>query len=437
ISGAGVPAAEAGIAELKIDRTAPNVALRAGDVPLRSREGEWLRRDVRLTVDADDQPGLSGMAGALEGEPLERGAFVEIQVDDRAPLRVRGGFAEIDLDDGDHVVTVRATDAAGNTGAPQRATFRVDRAAPTGTPRERSALAPHVLSAAVAEDCVADAVLELRRVGAARWTSVRARVERRVVSAAVPDDELAAGDYEVRFRVRDCAGNTGLIDAAPDRGGRLRLPLRDVTVVDAALGAGAAGVTARLGRPVALHGRVLTLEGRPVTGRRVEVHERIAAGDWRVRAVLVSDDAGRVRTRLGSGPSRRVRLAVPSTDRAIGAHSRILRLAVPAEATIRVSRARVRNGQAVVFSGRLRGGRVPAGGRELELQGFNPLKGRWQPVRTEGLRADRRGRWRTSYRFTATVGATVTYRFRLRVPPRPDHPFADGHSRTVRVTVRG
>jgi hypothetical protein len=438
ISGAGVPAGRAGTAELRIDRTPPSVTLRAADLPLRSREGEWLRRDVRLTAEAADQPGLSGMDPAPDGEPLDRGAHLEIQVDDRSPQHVRGAFATIDLDDGDHVVTVRATDAAGNTGPPQRASFRVDRAAPSGAARERSPLAPNVLSAVVAEDCLADATLELRRsVAGARAVTVLARADRRLVTAAVPDDELPAGDYEARFRVRDCAGNVGLVDAGG--GARLRLPLRTATVLEAGLGAGAAAArqATRLGRPTAVHGRALTLEGEPLPGRRIELQEQVGTGDWRVRSVLISDDSGRVHARLLAGPSRRLRFIAPSTERAIGARSRVLRLAVPAEATIRASRRSVRNGEAVTFRGRLRGGHVPAGGRELELQGFNPLRGRWQPVRTQGLRADRHGRWRTSYRFTATVGATVTYRFRLRVPPRPDHPFADGHSRSVAVTVRG
>ncbi len=114
----------------------------------------------------------------------------------------------------------------------------------------------------------------------------------------------------------------------------------------------------------------------------------------------VTDDAGRVAATLRPGPSRRIRLVVASNDSTIGATSRTLRVAVPAEATIHVSRTALRNGETVRFSGRLLGGHVPRAGRELELQGFNPLKGRWQPVRTEGLRSDRHGRWHTAYRFT-------------------------------------
>jgi len=174
-----------------------------------------------------------------------------------------------------------------------------------------------------------------------------------------------------------------------------------------------------------------------VSGRRVEVQERIGELDWRVRAVRVSDDLGRVSAELPRGPSRRIRLVVADNEQEIGAASRTLGVAVPARVTLRVNRRSLRNGEAARFSGRLLGGFVPRRGRELELQGYNPLKGRWQPVRTQGLRTTRTGRWHTAYRFTSTIGATVTYRFRVRVAPRPDHPFAEGFSRAVTVTVRG
>ena len=140
---------------------------------------------------------------------------------------------------------------------------------------------------------------------------------------------------------------------------------------------------------------------------------------------------------IPGGPGSQAAARVTGPGGPPRAASRTLAVAVPARATLRASRRTLRNGQAVRFTGRLLGGHVPRRGRELELQGFNPLKGRWQPVRTQGLRTTGRGRYGTTYRFTATIGATVTYRFRVRVAPRPDHPFAEGFSRAVSVTVRG
>jgi hypothetical protein len=349
----------------------------------------------------------------------------------------------IDLpDDGLHVVTVRAVDAAGNVSDPQRATFRVDRNAPAGTVDRSAAAEPRRLRASVNEECIASAALELRRTGARDWQTHGAQAERRAVTGIVPDDRLPSGEYTARFRVRDCAGNTGLIwyGSAVDPVA-LRLPLRDRLNVAAGVtvGAvrGAASARVRSGMAFVVSGRVTQLDGTFVTGRRVEFQDRVGTGEWKLRAVRVSDDTGRVTATLRAGTSRRIRLVVADTEQAIGAASRTVSLAVPARVTLRASRGSLSNGQAVRFSGRLLGGHVPRRGRELELQGYNPLKGRWQPVRTQGLRSFGSGRFATTYRFTATVGATVTYRFRVRVASRPDHPFSEGFSRVVAVTVRG
>ncbi len=443
ISGAGLASGQVDEGLVRIDRTAPVVRLTTDGAPLVAPEGEWLRQGVRLTARATDQEQLSGMAPAPDGEPVERGAYLEYQVDEAPLVRVRAAAETIELPhDGTHVVTVRAVDAAGNASGPQRASFRVDRNNPAGTVEPLDHLAPRRIRAAVAEECIDSATLELRATGAREWRSFPAQPEKRAVTGVIPDERLPAGGYLVRFRVRDCAGNEGLIvyggAASPTA---VRLPLRETVVIDAGITAGAhvgaAHATVRAGIAVLVRGRVATLDGRFVTGRRVEFQQRIGTGDWRVRAVRISDDTGRVGATLPPGPSTRVRLVVADNEQTIGAASRLLAVAVPARVTLRASRGRLRNGQAVEFSGRVLGGYVPRTGRELELQGYNPLKGRWQPVRTQGLRTTRTGRWRTTYRFTATVGATVTYRFRIRVAPRPDHPFAEGFSRVVAVTVRG
>jgi len=443
ISGAGVASAEVGEGLVRIDRTPPVVKLTTDGAPLVAAEDEWLRQGVRLTVHAADQESLSGMAPAPEGEPVTGGGHLEYQVDDDPVVRVRGPSETIDLPrDGLHVVTVRAVDVAGNVSSPQRASFRVDRNKPTGKIDALDPVTPRRLHAVVTEECIEGATLELLPPGARDWTTVPAQLEQRGVMALVPDDHLPAGDYGARFRVRDCAGNEGLIAYTGATGSAaLRLPLRESVVIDGGLSAGAAQgvdhVTVAAGTVVLVRGRVTTLDGRLVSGRRVEVQERIGADDWRVRAVRVSDDVGRVTAELPTGPSRRIRLVVADNEQEIGAASRMLGIAVPARVTLRVNRTSLRNGEAARFSGKLLGGFVPRSGRELELQGYNPLKGRWQPVRTQGLRTTRTGRWRTTYRFTSTIGATVTYRFRVRVAPRPDHPFAEGFSRAVTVTVHG
>lgn len=441
ISGAGVAADQVGEGVVRIDRTAPVASLSAGEVPLVATDDRWLRDGVELVARAHDA--LSGMAAAPDEVPVTRGGYIEYRIDDAPAVRVRGPHARIAVDhDGLRSVTVRAVDAAGNASESQHASFRVDRGAPRGTFERRDPLHPRRVRATVSEDCIKAARLELQEHGRKDWIAYPARGERREVVAEIPDHRIPAGRYSARFRVEDCAGNTGLVYYGSEANPLdLRLPLRDLVVVNATLDAGraraASRATVRSGSPVLVRGRVTALEGRAAAGQRVEFQERIGTRDWRVRAVRLSDEGGDVAARLSAGTSRAVRLVVPESEGTIGARSRSLAISVPAGVTLDVSRHSLRNGEAVTFSGRLKGGFVPRRGRELELQGFNPLRGRWQPVRTQGLRTSGSGRFSTSYRFTATVGATVTYRFRIRVAPRPEHPFAQGFSRTVRVTVRG
>ena len=101
---------------------------------------------------------------------------------------------------------------------------------------------------------------------------------------------------------------------------------------------------------------------------------------------------------------------------------------MPAATSARVSRRRVRNGQAVNFSGRVRGLPVPAAGKLVEVQ--VRFTDRWQTFRT--TRSDRAGRWSSRYRFQRTRGVQ-RYRFRVRLPKEAGYPFETGVSRTLAV----
>jgi len=442
ISGAGVAASELGRTEVGIDRSAPALALApaAGEQP---RREEWFPKAIELLAKATDQAALSGMTPAPDAEPAENGGYVEYQVDDGPPQRVRGASASISLaDDGIHAVSARAVDVAGNESASQTVSYRIDRHRPTGSLVHPDPSDPRRLTASVDEGCIASAVLELRRVGERSWEYIAGHAESRVVSGLVPDDRLPAGEYQARFRVVDCAGNEGMItqfgDGSP---GLITLPLRMHPTLRATL-LGASGAskdqkTVALGKTASVEGLLIDSRGLPMVGTDVELRERVGSGAWRSRSARTTDGDGRVRITFPPGSSRALQLVAEQSITSTGAVSNSLQLDVPAAVTIHVARHSLRNGQAARFSGRLAGGYLPKQGREIELQGYNPLRRVWQPVKTEGLRCDRSGRWRSSYRFTATIGRTVTYRFRVRVAPRPDHPFAEGHSRSVAVRVHG
>jgi hypothetical protein len=116
----------------------------------------------------------------------------------------------------------------------------------------------------------------------------------------------------------------------------------------------------------------------------------------------------------------------------IRAADRNVIIGVAAVTSFHVSRATLRNGQAVKFSGKLRGGGVPPGGKLLELQVL--LRGSWRTFAT--LHSDDRGAWRYAYRFASTSGKVV-YQFRAQIPREATYPYASGSSRRARVTVRG
>jgi hypothetical protein len=102
-------------------------------------------------------------------------------------------------------------------------------------------------------------------------------------------------------------------------------------------------------------------------------------------------------------------------------------------AAFHASRHRARNGQTVVFSGRMRGAPVPAGGRSVDVQAFVPGAG-WRTFATP--RSDAKGRFRVPYRFRFTRGLQ-RYRLRALVERSGDYPYERAASRPVTVTVRG
>jgi hypothetical protein len=107
-------------------------------------------------------------------------------------------------------------------------------------------------------------------------------------------------------------------------------------------------------------------------------------------------------------------------------------LLVRAKTTLRVSQTFALNGEAVAFSGRVRGRPLPNGGKLVELQAR--VRGSWRTFAT--TRADSRGAWRYDYRFDGTRGRQV-YSFRARVPREGTYPYEVGRSRRVKVTVVG
>jgi hypothetical protein len=97
---------------------------------------------------------------------------------------------------------------------------------------------------------------------------------------------------------------------------------------------------------------------------------------------------------------------------------------------------RLRNGQSVRLSGRVRtrGAPVPRRGKLVAIQYYESESRLWRPVLV--TRSDHSGRFRARYRFRYITG-TARIRLRAVVLAEERWPYAPGVSRPVLVRVSG
>jgi hypothetical protein len=185
-------------------------------------------------------------------------------------------------------------------------------------------------------------------------------------------------------------------------------------------------------RSTIAYGGKLNVLGQGPPGAQVRVFSRVArdsAVERLARTPIVAGPDGRFAYKVPAGPSRSLRFAVRSGP----AYSctKALGVAVKARSTLKATPRSVRSGGRVRFSGRLKGGYVPKGGKLIELQAFE--RGRWRSITT--LRTNAKGSFAYRYRFSFRArGATFPVRVRIRRDG--SYPFALGTSSRVRVRVR-
>jgi hypothetical protein len=161
-----------------------------------------------------------------------------------------------------------------------------------------------------------------------------------------------------------------------------------------------------------ISGRLITAAGAPISGARLWRASAVAGGVWQISgAPLVTSATGRVSGRLRArSPSRDVRLVYfPYSDSSETVQSGSRRLEVRAATTIALDKSRYRNGDTVNFSGRIT--TVPVIPRKsVYLQVV--VRGRWRTFDTTRADSDGRWRLRyrftatkrlTAYRFRAVI----------------------------------
>lgn len=351
-------------------------------------------------------------------------------------------------------------DAAGNqepANASVPVTLRFDPEPPELAFEPVQAADPTLISVAVTDKVsgLAGGAIELSREGSGAWQTLATQQQGSRLVARVDDAALPAGTYVWRATARDQASNQNSTDRRQDGSPMvITLPLRSTSVMRAGVvqkrvvrrkvGRRGKRRTVRrrvttlarrarvaYGDRVPVGGRLENGDGQPIPGAEVLVLSRTDSSPEQQLGVVRTDDSGRFRYFANANASRTLRFAYAGTAQMLPAQGEVF-LSVTAASSIRARPRRVLNGRAVSFSGRLRSLPAPPEGKLVELQVV--LSGRWQTFRT--TRTDAEGDWRVSYRFRRTCGLTK-YKFRARLPAEAAYPFQAGHTRPVKVHVRG
>lgn len=188
------------------------------------------------------------------------------------------------------------------------------------------------------------------------------------------------------------------------------------------------------GRTEVVTGRVTGPGGTPIGGAQIDVTSTPAAVGAHPSALAAPhtrpNGVFTLRIRPGAS-SRSLTFAYrPNLGDALPVATRTLALAVRAPVTLSVRPAVAEVGETIRFSGRLRGGHLPAGGKLVVLEARS--RGGW--LKFEVVRSDARGRFSASYRFR--FPGPTTYAFRALVETEADYPFAAGTSRSAAVRER-
>jgi hypothetical protein len=262
--------------------------------------------------------------------------------------------------------------------------------------------------------------------------SIAVRNKRSEPFRALPTT-LANGRLRAKLD-RGSAARVGIAVNVSDNAGNVtagQLSEMSLRVAGRRLRGGAASVA--YSRRAVFSGTLKTRDGVALAGQAVAVEQtsRAAGSSPTVVATVTTDAKGRFTYRAPRGPSRRLRLIYAGAD-GLAPLTRTAQLRVRATSSIRASRATLRGGGRVTFSGRLglRGATVPRSGKLVDLQAFDG--GRWRTFATARARGSK-GRWSSSYRFGGSPGR---YPVRLRIRREDVFPYDLGYSRSVIVRVR-
>ena len=291
--------------------------------------------------------------------------------------------------------------------------------------------------------------IEISRAGSGSWQVLPTAQEGDRLVTHIDDASLPPGDYELRATAHDQAGNLAGTDRRLDgQPMRLKLPLRVGTAMKAGVvekrivtRKGKKGKVRRtvleprakvpFGRKVRLGGRLVNRAGHALADAKVQVYSRPKEGTEQLVGTVTTNSGGRFSYAVEARASQRFRFVYPGTATILPIEDTAT-LLVKGTSTFTVKPKRVKNGDSVTFSGRVKGRPLPEAGKLLELQ--VRFTSGWQTFRTIHTEAD--GTWRIPYLFDRTCGE-AEFDFRAHLAGEAGWPLETGNSRTLTVRVKG
>jgi hypothetical protein len=201
------------------------------------------------------------------------------------------------------------------------------------------------------------------------------------------------------------------------------------------VGSKKAGIVSSYGRGEAIEGRLTAPGDLGIGGARIECSDTPTYAGARSTAMACpkTDGDGRFTVKVPAGSSSRTlhfayREHLGDVQPVAKAS---LSLSVRAAVRLRVRPHTASVDRRIFFTGRLLGGPVPHGGKQLVLEARSP-GGRW--IEFDVVRSDGKGRFRSSYRFR--FPGPARYQFRALSESEADYPYATGGSDVVGVRER-
>lgn len=190
-------------------------------------------------------------------------------------------------------------------------------------------------------------------------------------------------------------------------------------------------ITVGYGKPAEVTGELHDNAGDAIPGATICVKSQTLGLQRRPRPVstVTTDAEGRFAYRVAPGPNREIVVGYRHDSAQVARDVRYYAHAAP---SLHANPATLRNGDRVRLWGKLP--RPGAARRVVILQAGVVGSKRWITFRR--ATTSRHGDFQSGYRFSSTTRRTE-YRFRAVVPRQDHYPFVEGHSKPVKVLVRG